>query len=411
MMDARFEGIEDRLLPPVRVRPPLAADRRQRVQTPQVPEAVVASYSAATKKGQKAPSSQLVPQAYRSHYGRGKADSLAAKFKEENIRVSRSVMSTELRLAGLDDFITADEIATAIFRTGGCPADQIRVGPSRGWGHSGYRHEYFSRLIAIPASHEAPGMSGSTSGEHSRNRCLHLAEQDLAEFESFLAEVDTLIEWANPYQVLVAGDPNTKSTVRGSPATDARGEVVEEWLAAQGLVVLNQELANTCVRSQGGSIADVTFASAGLVRRVQGWEVLQGVETLSDHLYGRCHVAAHTAALNSPGRGPGELGPKWALKHSDRDAFVEAFLAWSSAPESIELEARVTRVLVVCRTRTPSNHVCDEQTPVHPLPETEAARRGGGVSSAYLVQGDEVGAEDSHLDSQAGQLGRAPTDS
>ncbi|XP_026332424.1 uncharacterized protein LOC113239586 [Hyposmocoma kahamanoa] len=262
MIDARFEGIEDRLLPPVRVRPPLAADRRQQVQTPQVPEAAAASYSAATQKGLNAPSSQMVrakagkkkkkrkkatpalstpgeaprpevapkdgwtvvggkraqkakgnaparqgqpakgpiqpskpklrpprsaavvltlqPEADKElTYGAaiarakasidlsvlgiqavrfrraatgatmvevpgadsgGKADSLAAKlkelFKEEDIRVSRPVKCTELRLTGLDDSITADEIATAISRTGGCPVNQIRIGPIR-WDRSG----------------------------------------------------------------------------------------------------------------------------------------------------------------------------------------------------------------------------------------------------------------------------------
>lgn len=256
MVNARFKGLENRLLPDERMRPPLAGDKRRQAQTSREPEAVVASYSAVTKKGLKAPSSSRVapttalvkpkkkrrkkkkttpalnapvadrPTATTSRdngwtvvgkkraqkvngntqapktklrspisaaviltlqpeapkemtYGAaiakakasidlkdlgidavrfrraltgativevpgtdsgGKADSLAAKLKElyreEDIRVSRPVKSTELLVTGLDDSITTEEIAAAISINGGCPADQIRVGAIR-WDRSG----------------------------------------------------------------------------------------------------------------------------------------------------------------------------------------------------------------------------------------------------------------------------------
>ncbi|XP_028176346.1 uncharacterized protein LOC114364398 [Ostrinia furnacalis] len=115
--------------------------------------------------------------------------------------------------------------------------------------------------------------------------------RSIAEFEAFLAETETLLSgWGRPHHVIVAGDLNAKSVAWGSRITDLRGELLEDWLLANGLVVLNQGTAETCVRMQGGSVVDVTFASPALARRVQSWEVLEEVETLSDHKYVRFDI-------------------------------------------------------------------------------------------------------------------------
>ncbi|XP_048005626.1 uncharacterized protein LOC125241279 [Leguminivora glycinivorella] len=126
----------------------------------------------------------------------------------------------------------------------------------------------------------------------SPNRCL-------ADFEQFLGEVGELIGRLLPRPVIVAGDFNAKSTAWGSPATDAKGATLEEWAVAAGLALLNEGTAHTCVRQQGGSIVDITFASAALARRVQGWEVMVGVETLSDHRYIRFDVTTPRRPLTT----------------------------------------------------------------------------------------------------------------
>lgn len=93
----------------------------------------------------------------------------------------------------------------------------------------------------------------------------------LVDFERLLAEVEAQICQIYPCQVLIAGDFNAKSTIWGSPATDLWGETLEDWAASLGLAVLNRGNENTCVRQQGGSIVDLTFASAPLARRVHDW--------------------------------------------------------------------------------------------------------------------------------------------
>ncbi|KAL0895255.1 hypothetical protein ABMA27_011409 [Loxostege sticticalis] len=119
----------------------------------------------------------------------------------------------------------------------------------------------------------------------SPNRPLH-------EFENFMTEVEALVLRSHPHPVIVAGDLNAKSTAWGSPATDPRGRVLEEWLITLGLAVLNRGTVHTCVSWNGGSIVDVSFASPAIASRVHGWRVLKDVENLSNHRYVRFDLHA-----------------------------------------------------------------------------------------------------------------------
>ncbi|CAG4971188.1 unnamed protein product [Colias eurytheme] len=135
----------------------------------------------------------------------------------------------------------------------------------------------------------------------------------LAEFEAFLGEVNSMIQWGRPHQIVIAGDLNAKSALWGSSASDARGDILVEWLAAQNLVPLNQGNENTCVRMQGGSVVDVTFASPTLAHRARGWNT-------------------------SPA--PAESGPRWSLKTLDRHLLELASIvsAWCPKPDSTNVD-------------------------------------------------------------------------
>ncbi|KAL0859363.1 hypothetical protein ABMA27_011155 [Loxostege sticticalis] len=64
-----------------------------------------------------------------------KADSLAARLKqifaEGDVKVSRPTKCSELRVSGLDDAVTAEEIAAAVAKLGDCPVEQVKVGTPR----------------------------------------------------------------------------------------------------------------------------------------------------------------------------------------------------------------------------------------------------------------------------------------
>ncbi|XP_013173182.1 PREDICTED: uncharacterized protein LOC106121894, partial [Papilio xuthus] len=225
-----------------------------------------------------------------------------------------------------------------------------------------------SNGAAIRKSRKGRGVVAALCGEVMVVGAYFSPNRPLSEFESFLGEMDSVLAWCRPYQIVVAGDLNAKSTVWGCRATDARGELVEEWLASNGLVVLNVGDTNTCVRMQGGSIVDVSFASADLARGVRDWEVLEGVETLSDHRYIRFDVSPLSGG-SGPGRVVSETGPRWALKKLDREAAIEASLVagWNPAPDvtAVESESRWLHEAVT--------HICDVAMPRVVRPPTRTA--------------------------------------
>ncbi|CAH2055625.1 unnamed protein product, partial [Iphiclides podalirius] len=115
----------------------------------------------------------------------------------------------------------------------------------------------------------------------------------LAELETLLGDMQAAIRRVAPRPVIVAGDFNAKNTAWGSPATDVRGIAVEDWATESGLALLNCGTAQTCVRVQGGSIVDLSFASPAVAQAVRDRRVMGEVETLSDHLYIRFSVRVH----------------------------------------------------------------------------------------------------------------------
>ncbi|XP_047995913.1 uncharacterized protein LOC125233826 [Leguminivora glycinivorella] len=164
----------------------------------------------------------------------------------------------------------------------------------------------------------------------------------LAEFEQSLTEVGALIRQISPVPVIVAGDFNAKSTAWGCPATDVRGDVLEEWAISLGLTILNTGSESTCVRPQGESIVDITFASDALARRIQNWRVEAEVESLSDHRYIRYDLTTLPVTGRNVRFAAGD-SPKWILGKLNRELAKEAAIveSWGSVNERIntELEA------------------------------------------------------------------------
>ncbi|EZA57983.1 hypothetical protein X777_02030 [Ooceraea biroi] len=64
-----------------------------------------------------------------------KADAFASKLeellKEKGVRVARPSKRTEIRISGLDDSITPEEVADAVAKAGGCPLGDIKTGAIR----------------------------------------------------------------------------------------------------------------------------------------------------------------------------------------------------------------------------------------------------------------------------------------
>ncbi|XP_063624757.1 uncharacterized protein LOC134796497 [Cydia splendana] len=182
-------------------------------------------------------------------------------------------------------------------------------------------------------------------------------------FQRFLEDLEGVVRRAGQAPILVLGDFNAKSRAWGSPNTEPRGAEVEVWSAAAGLVLLNCGNAQTCVRWNGGSIVDLSFATPDLAARITEWRVLEDEETLSDHLYIRMRVSPlqRAAAPRPNGRQAGKGGfPRWSLARLDREmaeeaAIIEAWNAPQVAPRGIDERA-------VCFRRS-LEAVCDASMP------------------------------------------------
>ena len=101
--------------------------------------------------------------------------------------------------------------------------------------------------------------------------------------QGLLDRVRNCVERLGNREVLILGDFNAKAAAWGSPRTDSRGAAVIKWAAELDLLLLNVGTTSTCVRWQGESIVDLSWASRSAARRINSWRVANELETLSDH--------------------------------------------------------------------------------------------------------------------------------
>lgn len=114
--------------------------------------------------------------------------------------------------------------------------------------------------------------------------CYFSPNRSLEEFHDFLNGLTSLTAMGKSRPVLVAGDFNAKSPEWGAPNWDRRGEELSDWAASVGLFVANVGSTPTFQRTTGqASIVDITMVSENA--RLEGWTVINDVETLSDHRY------------------------------------------------------------------------------------------------------------------------------
>jgi len=146
--------------------------------------------------------------------------------------------------------------------------------------------------------------------------------EDDSRVNDILDEISAAVR-ASGGNCIIAGDFNAKASLWGSRVTDRRGSVVERWAAGLGLNIVNIGSKPTCVRHNGTSIVDLTWASGDIFRLLSGWQVLSDVASLSDHRYIAFRVGdphSRRATVNS-------RFPRWNTKTLDRELFKET-LDW-----------------------------------------------------------------------------------
>ncbi|XP_011858615.1 PREDICTED: uncharacterized protein LOC105556151, partial [Vollenhovia emeryi] len=142
--------------------------------------------------------------------------------------------------------------------------------------------------------------------------------------------------------VVVCGDFNSHSVLWGSPTTNRRGEILGSLADQFDLVLCNVGTRFTCVRPQGSSIVDLTWASASFADRVRNWCVLRDMETLSDHRlisFSICRDMASSVVTK-------DTYPRWSLIGLDAELLSSTFNFLSSgmnceaSPDSLAADIR-----------------------------------------------------------------------
>nr|XP_046491128.1 uncharacterized protein LOC124223329 [Neodiprion pinetum] len=341
--------------------------------------------------------------------GAQKADVLAAHLGEmtraeygDAVRISRPTTKGEIRVLGMDDSVTAEELGAIMAATGGCGIEAVKVGPLREMTNGlrsawvlcplraatkiaakgkipvGWTTVRVNLLEARPrqcfrcwqfghigATCKAPKARGAAcyrcggEGHQARTctaapRCAICAERGgnsahrmgfgqcpaVEERGRRPAAVTNRNGQAAPREavrsadrnqgVIVGGDFNARSPAWDPTGANRRGEILESWAASLGLCLLNTGATATCVRPQGCSVVDTTWATPGLAVRVRGWRVLAGIESLSDHRYIAFEVVDRPQA-GEPPPNRGTTGHRWNLNKFKEERFHESLalqLAW-----------------------------------------------------------------------------------
>ncbi|KAI5638620.1 endonuclease-reverse transcriptase domain-containing protein [Phthorimaea operculella] len=151
-------------------------------------------------------------------------------------------------------------------------------------------------------------------------------------YEAYLNKVEAIVRNYLPRPVLVLGDFNARSRVWGDMEDTIKGDTLLEWAAGLDLRLLNRGSTSTCVRWQGESIVDLSWASQLAERMVSDWRVAEEIVSLSDHrhivftvVHRQSDGAIHRRTVISPG---------WALNRLNKDLLVAAAHTadWHPAP-------------------------------------------------------------------------------
>ena len=94
-------------------------------------------------------------------------------------------------------------------------------------------------------------------------------------------ELDSLLEERGENEVIIAMDANAHSTMWG-PASNHRGNMVEEYILRHNLLVCNKGQVPTFVRGDSKTCIDITLCTEGMVGSIKHWKVDKG-DHLSDH--------------------------------------------------------------------------------------------------------------------------------
>ncbi|XP_011707931.1 PREDICTED: uncharacterized protein LOC105462776 [Wasmannia auropunctata] len=111
--------------------------------------------------------------------------------------------------------------------------------------------------------------------------CYFSPNKSINQFRAYLAEVGNYLN----HPLLILGDFNARSNIWDDTHPTVRGDTITTWASTLDFRLLNNNNEPTCVRPQGKSVIDLSWASPAALRLIDSWEVATEEEILSDHKY------------------------------------------------------------------------------------------------------------------------------
>lgn len=113
--------------------------------------------------------------------------------------------------------------------------------------------------------------------------CYFSGNQEMDIFESQLADISIQLRNSGG-KAVIGGDFNSKSPQWTLNKKDRRGTKLEEWIAENDLILLNENYKSTFICENYSSVLDLTMVTSDLAVSAANWDVLEE-ESLSDHKY------------------------------------------------------------------------------------------------------------------------------
>lgn len=88
------------------------------------------------------------------------------------------------------------------------------------------------------------------------------------EYEDFLDEIEYALEEMDKIKTIICGDFNSKSQTWSARLTDYRGKRLDRWMSSKDFRLVNEGSSPTCVRPQGCSVIDLTWAAPNILRNI-----------------------------------------------------------------------------------------------------------------------------------------------
>jgi ribonuclease HI len=113
-----------------------------------------------------------------------------------------------------------------------------------------------------------------------------------------LSHIKTAINSLKPQNLIISADSNANSRVWFSKSDDSRGDLFNDFIAENNLLLLNNnENIATYHTTRGESFIDLTLTNVNCVSLIKNWEVLE-IDSLSDHRFISFTIAGNCEEIN-----------------------------------------------------------------------------------------------------------------